>query len=90
VAVLEYDPQFAVLEVGPVVFDDVLVVAQLEDLDFLLDGGQLGVGGRRQDLYGVEVARALVECLRDAAVRALPKVVQQLELHVRVGRLRIR
>jgi hypothetical protein len=54
VAVLEYDPQLAVLEVGPVVFHDVFVVAQLQDLDFFLDCGQLGVGGGWQDLYGVE------------------------------------
>lgn len=37
VAVLQYDPQFAVLEVGAVVFDDVFVVAELQDLDFFLD-----------------------------------------------------
>ncbi len=37
VAILQHDPQLAVLEVGPVVFDDVLVVAELQDLDFFLD-----------------------------------------------------
>jgi hypothetical protein len=37
VAILQHDPQLAVLEVRPVVFDDVLVVAELQDLDFFLD-----------------------------------------------------
>ena len=36
-AVLEHDPQIVVLEVRPVVFDDVLVLAQAQDLDLLLD-----------------------------------------------------
>ena len=37
VAILQHDPQLAVLEVRSVVFDDVLIVAELQDLDLLLD-----------------------------------------------------
>ena len=46
--------------------------------------------GRRQDLYRVEIARALVQRLRDAAVCALTQIVQKLELDLGVGRLSIR
>jgi hypothetical protein len=37
VAVLEDDPEIVVFEVGAIVFDDVLVLAQSEDLYFFLD-----------------------------------------------------
>jgi hypothetical protein len=47
VAVLEDDPEIVVLEVGAVVFNDVLVVAQSQDLDFLFYGVYLGQAGRR-------------------------------------------
>ena len=38
VAILQHDPQLALLEVRSVIFDYVLIVAQLQDLDLLLDG----------------------------------------------------
>ena len=41
-AVFEYDPEIVVLKVGPEIFDDVFVIAESQDLDLLLDCGDLG------------------------------------------------
>lgn len=89
-AVLEHDPQVVILEVMAVELDDVLVVAQFQNLNFLLDGLDFGDAGGRQDLYGVQLARGLVQGLRDATVGALAQHVQQLEDLIGVGGLAVR
>jgi hypothetical protein len=57
VTVLEDDPEIVVLEVGPVVFDDMFVVAQLQDLDLFLYCCDFGEAGGGEDLYCVQLAR---------------------------------
>jgi hypothetical protein len=45
VAVLQYDPEVIVLKVRAIVFDDVLVVAEPQNLYLLFDGIDLGETG---------------------------------------------
>jgi len=42
VAVLEHNPQIIIFEVGAEVFDDMLIVAKLQNLYFLLYGIDFG------------------------------------------------
>jgi hypothetical protein len=90
VTVLQHDPEVVVLEVGAIVFDDVFVVAEPQDLDFLFNRRDLRKTGGREDLDSVEVARALVERFADGAIGALSEDIQQLELFFWVARLGLR
>lgn len=67
-----------------VVFDDMVVVAQLQDLYFLLNRVDFGQAAGREYFDGVEVAGALVEGLGDGAIGALAEDIQQLVLLFRV------
>lgn len=63
-----------------VVLDDVVVIAEPQDLYFLLDGVDFGEAAGGQYFDGVEVARALVQRLGDGPVCALAQDIQQLVL----------
>lgn len=54
-----------------VIFYDMVVVTELQDLYFLLNRVDFRQTAGRQYFYGVEVAGALVECLRDGPISPL-------------------
>jgi hypothetical protein len=75
-AVFQNDPQVIILEVGAVVFYDVLVVTEPQYLYLFLDGRDFRKTGGRQYLDRIEVASLLVQGLADRAISALSEYVQ--------------
>lgn len=65
VAILQNDPQVVVLKVGPVVFYDMLVIAEAQDLYFLFNGIDLGQAACRQNFDCVEISCSFMEGLAD-------------------------